>query len=245
MTKVDYTSTPTVTTSTGTVYSGSTVIVTVPLGVLKAGSITFTPSLSGTNQQKAINNAGMGLLNHVYLKFPPGTLSSAGLSGYDVLYKVPNAFPTESPTASPTSSPPRAGRGFDEISLWKNIRGVDVVGGEASGSFGAYIESIGATAAASLLLAELQSVWTKKGLGTIPTPLAVKASAWNNDPYSKGSYSYMPVNANPSNTYTYFQTAISSKLYFAGEHTDTNYPATVQGAYASGIRVATTINNGG
>jgi polyamine oxidase len=44
------------------------VLITVPLGVLKAGSIEFSPPLSAT-WQGAVDRLGMGLLDKVYLKF--------------------------------------------------------------------------------------------------------------------------------------------------------------------------------
>lgn len=44
------------------------VLVTVPLGVLKAGGIRFTPALPAA-KQAAINDLGMGLMNKVYLRF--------------------------------------------------------------------------------------------------------------------------------------------------------------------------------
>ncbi|MFT6657368.1 FAD-dependent oxidoreductase [Maritalea sp.] len=43
-------------------------IISVPLGVLKAGTIDFQPALP-KKKLKAINDLGMGLLNKVYLKF--------------------------------------------------------------------------------------------------------------------------------------------------------------------------------
>jgi len=49
-------------------YEGDAVLVTVPLGVLKAGSIEFTPPLS-TEHLGAIERLGMGLLDKVYLRF--------------------------------------------------------------------------------------------------------------------------------------------------------------------------------
>lgn len=49
--------------------SADGVIVTVPLGVLKAGTITFDPPLE-PGKTDAINRLGMGLLNKVYLRFP-------------------------------------------------------------------------------------------------------------------------------------------------------------------------------
>ena len=44
------------------------VIVTLPLGVLKSGDVTFSPALPDRKQQ-AIERLGMGLLDKVYLRF--------------------------------------------------------------------------------------------------------------------------------------------------------------------------------
>ena len=43
-------------------------VVTLPLGVLKAGAIRFTPALS-ENKQRAIDRLGMGTLDKLYLQF--------------------------------------------------------------------------------------------------------------------------------------------------------------------------------
>lgn len=53
-----------VTTDAGDVLSGDAVIVTVPLGCLKEGSIRFSPPLPGWKLQ-AISNVGFGNLNKV------------------------------------------------------------------------------------------------------------------------------------------------------------------------------------
>lgn len=50
-------------------YTADAVIVTVPLGVLKAGSITFTPPLS-TAKQQAIAEVGFGNVVKVIIEFP-------------------------------------------------------------------------------------------------------------------------------------------------------------------------------
>jgi len=50
-------------------YFADRVIVTVPLGVLKAEAIVFMPALD-EQKQKAIDKLGMGVLNKVWLKLP-------------------------------------------------------------------------------------------------------------------------------------------------------------------------------
>jgi len=51
------------------IFAAEAVLVTVPLGVLKAGTINFVPALSPA-MLGAIDRLGMGLLNKVYLRFP-------------------------------------------------------------------------------------------------------------------------------------------------------------------------------
>tara|TARA_B110000879_G_scaffold147809_1_gene191596 strand:- start:563 stop:1519 length:957 start_codon:yes stop_codon:yes gene_type:complete len=50
-------------------YRGDRVIVTVPLGVLKAGDIAFSPTLP-SDKLSAISALGSGVLNKVWLEFP-------------------------------------------------------------------------------------------------------------------------------------------------------------------------------
>jgi monoamine oxidase len=45
------------------------VVCTIPLGVLKSGSVKFTPDLPAS-KLKAMSNLKMGLLNKLYLEFP-------------------------------------------------------------------------------------------------------------------------------------------------------------------------------
>ncbi len=60
--------TVTVSTDQGT-FKGEYAVVTLPLGVLKKGTVEFDPPLP-EKKQKAIKNLKMGLLNKLYLKFP-------------------------------------------------------------------------------------------------------------------------------------------------------------------------------
>jgi monoamine oxidase len=58
-----------VTTADGSKYTADTVLVTVPLGVLQANKIAFTPALSQTKTD-AIKRLGMGLMDKLWLEFP-------------------------------------------------------------------------------------------------------------------------------------------------------------------------------
>jgi lysine-specific histone demethylase 1 len=67
-------------------------------------------------------------------------------------------------------------------------------------------------------------------------PLRATTTAWEDDPYAYGSYSFVKVGGSLE-----MYDDLSSpqgRVYFAGEHTNSNYPATVHGAYLSGVRAA-------
>jgi len=69
VTRIDYRrDTPRVTVGQGATYEADVVLVTVPLGVLQAGRIQFTPALPKA-KEAAIRKLGMGLLDKVYLLY--------------------------------------------------------------------------------------------------------------------------------------------------------------------------------
>ena len=59
----------TVTTTDLTTYEGDRVIVAVPLGVLQANKIQFTPPLADS-KIRAINRLGVGVMDKLWLEFP-------------------------------------------------------------------------------------------------------------------------------------------------------------------------------
>ena len=81
---------------------------------------------------------------------------------------------------------------------------------------------------------------------------------WRSDPWARGSYSYVSTSAS-GNDYDILSCPVTSsgeqsslsettsapppRLFFAGEHTIRNYPATVHGALLSGIREAARISD--
>ena len=81
-------------------------------------------------------------------------------------------------------------------------------------------------------------------------PLQPKEShvtRWRQDEYARGSYSYVAAGSS-GNDYDFLAAAVSParngpmvprpRVFFAGEHTMRNYPATVHGALLSGLREA-------
>lgn len=70
---------------------------------------------------------------------------------------------------------------------------------------------------------------------------------WRQDEYARGSYSYVAAGSS-GNDYDFLAAAVSParngplvprpRVFFGGEHTMRNYPATVHGALLSGLREA-------
>ena len=71
----------------------------------------------------------------------------------------------------------------------------------------------------------------------VPEPLAMIRTSWSTDQWAHGSYSFLPVGATPSLRVALAQ-PVNDRLFFAGEATSSEAPATVHGALASGQRAA-------
>lgn len=71
----------------------------------------------------------------------------------------------------------------------------------------------------------------------VPDPVAVHATDWLHDPFSLGSYSYIPVGGSGADM-TALGGRWSPRLVFAGEHTVPEYFGTVHAAHLSGLRAA-------
>ncbi len=72
---------------------------------------------------------------------------------------------------------------------------------------------------------------------TVPPPVAMVRTNWSQDPFTFGSYSYLPVGATPKDRAA-LRATVDGRLRFAGEHLDATNPATVHGALHSGRRAA-------
>jgi hypothetical protein len=82
--------------------------------------------------------------------------------------------------------------------------------------------------------AALQRMYPTKA---IPPPTETIITRWRKDPYSRGSYSFVGPEATAGD-YDLMAKPVGSSLYFAGEASCKSHPATVHGAYISGLRAA-------
>ena len=69
---------------------------------------------------------------------------------------------------------------------------------------------------------------------SIPAPTGSLVTRWDTDPWSRGSYSALPVGVSPAVRRTLADAIIGGRIALAGEYASTEYPATTTGAYLSG-----------
>ncbi|MFQ5767584.1 MAG: flavin monoamine oxidase family protein, partial [Acidobacteriota bacterium] len=199
-----------VATNAGT-FTGSHVIVTVPLAVLKAGAISFSPALPAAKQQ-AINNLAVGSLEKIVLRFP--TVFWTGVSP-DLLYI--SAQRGEYPIF------------FDQT----QFNGQPTLIGHVGGQFA---RNQAAMSDASVQIAAMQILRSLFGNG-IPAPLSVHVTRWLTDPWSLGSYSFVPAGGSYPADQNGLAAPAGERVLFAGEATSPYY-GTVHGAMLSGQREA-------
>ncbi len=71
----------------------------------------------------------------------------------------------------------------------------------------------------------------------VPDPVDAVLTRWSQDPWARGSYSYLRVGSTPADRAA-LREPVGPRLLLAGEATDRDFPATVHGALASGVRAA-------
>lgn len=74
----------------------------------------------------------------------------------------------------------------------------------------------------------------------VPEPAGIVRSSWSTDPYARGSASYLGVGSTPEHR-SVLGESVADRLFFAGEATSVDLPATVVGARRTGTRAATEV----
>jgi monoamine oxidase len=192
-------------------FAGDLAVITLPLGVLKQGSVTFQPELPAS-KKAAIGRLGMSVLNKCYLRFP-------------------SAFWDRRPELLGYVSPAR-GQWCAWLNMFHYTRQPVLVGFN-SGSFGEQLEALSDDACTASAMSVLRKIYG----ASIPEPKGVRITRWKSDPFTFGSYSHLPPGAGAKD-YDLLQASVDGRLFFAGEATSREYPATVHGAWLSGRRAA-------
>ncbi len=209
------------------VVEADAVVVTLPLGVLQAQSVEFSPPLPDYKLE-AINGLAMGTENRVAMLFdapfwPETPHFLRPLSGD---YTFANVHALGVPNT---------------LCAWVRPGAVDRV------------EALTDEEALEEVLSVLRTMF--KG-STVPYPRSYVVTRWASDPYSQGAYSYVPVGGRkqffdwlsfPITGDTSFDSRAAkgqlplrkdTRLYFAGEATHKSDAYTVHGAVMSGKREA-------
>lgn len=87
----------------------------------------------------------------------------------------------------------------------------------------------------------LTGIYNPKGID-VPDPIQTICTRWGSDPFSCGSYSHVRVQSS-GRDYDILAESVGGRLFFAGEATTRQYPATMHGAFLSGLREASRILN--
>ena len=203
------------TTGSGQAFEADRVIVTVPLGILKSGLISFEPPLP-VSKQESIDALRMGVLNRTSLLFD------------DVFWKPDVEW------IGIVGEPP--GQWAETLNLYP-YQQQPVLAMFNPGTFGVETEQYTDDELTAQALAALEGVF-----GKVPEPVDSVSTRWNSDPWARGSYSYVPIGASFT-SYRELAKPVGGRLFFAGEATQSQYPSTVQGALLSGQRAAVQIEN--
>lgn len=187
------------------------VILTVPLGVLQAGSIEIVPAFA-PRTARAVSALGMGLLDKCVLRF------------------AERFWPSRSDWIELLPEPAREWTEWVDLS---RVSGEPVLMGFAAADGARRWES--RTDAA--IVASALGALTRALPVTVPQPVAAQVTRWGRDPYSYGSYSFYALGSGP-NLRDQLARPVSARLLLAGEATDRRHFATVRGAYRSGRRAA-------
>lgn len=194
----------------GEIFEAQRVIVTLPLGVLKANKVHFDPALPEA-KRAAIEVLGAGLLDKVIVEFPevfwPADITHFGYAS--------------------------AHRGHFPHTLNGNvIAGRPYLISFVAGSGARKMES----KSDEEIMSQLLEIYGRMFGREIPPPVQYLVTRWDTDPWARGAYSFQPVGVTDQARLDLAEPF--DKVHFAGEATIPEQAATVHGAYLSGQRAA-------
>ena len=209
-------------TSRGETFEGSHVIVTVPLGVLKAETITFDPPLPA-RKQDAIRRIGFGHVEKVTMSFRTA-FWRRNAKKTDHVFSIPDPLAAHGMFVDVTdvagSSP-----GMPASPCLAYICGSDTATWAATNP----------EEAANRAADELEVMFPN----SFEQPVATATSTWSSSPFSRGCYAYPSVDTRPGDFTTLGEPTHGGHVLFAGDAcADGTYLANVEGALVSGERAA-------
>lgn len=192
-------------------FTAGQAVVTVPLGVLKAGDIAFTPPLS-PDVTGAISRLGMGVFNKIFLQFPA------------------RFWHEESYAIRALGDAGEHWHSWYDVSA---ISGIPTLLTFAAGPFGRHVQEQSDDETVADVVAALRRLYGD----AVGTPIAHWITRWGDDAFSHGSYSHLATGSSHLD-HEALAGPVDGVLHFAGEAAWGDEPATVGAAYHSGHRAA-------
>lgn len=190
------------------------VVVTVPVGVLKSGTLRFEPPLPSSHAD-ALDGLEMNSFEKVFLRFETAFWDA------DV-YAV---------------------RQQGEAGLWwhswydlTRLHGEPTLLTFAAGPCAQAIRDWTDEQVVASVLESLRGLYGER----VTEPVDARITRWQDDPYAGGAYAYMRVGSSPQD-HDRLAEPLGGVLHLAGETTWTEDPATVTAAFRSGHRAAENI----
>jgi monoamine oxidase len=209
-------------------YEASRAVVTLPLGVLQApsteiGAVRFVPEIS--EKQRAARALRMGQVVKINLLFREPFWENV-----ELLLKNGRERLTDFGFIHATS---------ESIPTWWTqfpVRAPMLVGW-AGGPAAEKLVELGERFIIDSALVSLERIFKLPNSGVEGLLEAVYIHEWNQDPFSRGAYSYVAVGG--LDTQSQLARPIEDTIFFAGEASNTDgHNGTVHGAIATGLRAA-------
>ncbi|KQZ09632.1 amine oxidase [Agromyces sp. Root1464] len=195
-------------------FTAASAVLTVPVGVLQADDFVIEPSLPEP-VAGALGRLAMNAFEKVFMRFPT-RFWDEGV--YAIRQQGPESrswhswYDLTELHGTPTLLTFAAGPTAKEAREWSEERIVDSV------------------------LAQLRRLYGER----VEDPSHVHVTAWQDDPFARGSYAYMTVGSTTAD-HDDLATPVGGVLHLAGEATWTDDPATVPAALFSGHRAASNV----
>ncbi|KAI9806893.1 MAG: hypothetical protein M1833_002551 [Piccolia ochrophora] len=234
-------------TEDGDVIDADRIVSTLPLGVLKEKAIQFQPPLPSW-KEGALERLGYGLLNKVICPFDNSRSLWTNVNWIKVILVYEKPFWDEERdmfgllrdsvtegSLDQSEYAPHRGRFY---LFWNCMKtsGRPILSALMAGDAAHETEM----RTDDDIVAEAANVLKKIFPNNdIPQPSEVVISRWGRDRFARGTYSYVGCEAKPDDYDTMARPV--GNLYFGGEATCGTHPATVHGAYLSGLRVASEV----
>lgn len=199
----------------GTTEDADHVVVTLPIGVLQSGKVTFGEPLA-PERQRAIDQLQMGLLNKCWLRFD-GVHWPHDVDWIEWLGQEDGVWAQWVSLAQAAESP--------------------VLLGFHAGRQARAMEQLDDAAMVASAHTALKAIFGS----AFPPPRAAQITRWSQDPFALGSYSFNAVGVTPKTRRDLAGADWDGRLVFAGEATSERYFGTAHGALLSGRQAAAMI----